>query len=50
MIMFVTRRSPIHRARHSVGYGNGVGAAEAVFFILAGLGALGGLAWIFTEL
>lgn len=45
--MFVTRRSPMagkSTAQSSKGPG------EAILFILAGLGAIGGLAWIFTEL
>lgn len=46
MIMFVTRRSPMHRTQRSAGGG----AAEAIFFILTGIGALGGLIWVIAEL
>lgn len=50
--MFVTRRPPIKGnkpvpspTRASTG-----GAGEAIVFILAGLGAVGGLGYIFTQL
>lgn len=55
--MFITRRSPVTRSGRttpgripgSSGHSSG-GAGEAVMMILATLGAIGGLAWVFTEL
>jgi len=50
--MFVTRRSPVKNANirpasRSSGAGGG---GEAALFILSGLGAIGGLAYLFIAL
>jgi hypothetical protein len=50
--MFVTRRTPIQRSKPIVAARShrGEGAGEAILFILSGLGAIGGLAYIFFGL